>query len=198
MAKTSKKEIKGIQNRLTDVSKISKLIDRSDTLIIDERDGKVLDKDTIIDHFLVIYDTQENMYYNELLKDEGKSEDNPKEKDYSGKTQEELEEELTQEMFAHSTLIDEDDEETSDSKTIYGNIDQVCDIISRELRLTLPSDTMKSHRGWFIVPIYAGMTEVRPVWARHLELNGKLGFELIPKDKPLFTFKESPFKWWAL
>lgn len=181
-----------VQNRLIDVSKVTKLINRPDAILYDQRDGRIIDKDTEVKHFAIIFDLKENEYMKDAILPEKKRR---KKKELS-EDPEEAEKQLLDEQLKQELMMEDGsnlDIGTSDdgNDEIRLDDDRFQSLMAKELRIDPTKIMNLKHRGFFIVPIMAGMTEFRPVWWNDLKEANQYSLQLM--DEPLFKLKESIF-----
>jgi len=165
---------------LTDVSLATKVIRRADCLVVDETTEEVLDKNSKIENFLIIKDNRPNDYTGfPEKKTRGRK------KEVILKDDLELEKELEEkDVFTlDDQLPNNGESEARISREGFYRL------IANELRITEMSEQVLYTPAWYLVPVYEGMTEFRPVVPEEVEN----GYRLLMKSVPLFTLKESPF-----
>ena len=175
---------KRIQNYLTDVSMISKVVNKSDCLVIDEVTGDPISKDAVIENFAIIYDTKPFLYKG--------SDDEPKKKRRGRPSKNETsDEDIEKSLFENeiNTADDESPEEDNGEEGIRLSREEMMNLIAKELKINVASYTVLANQGWYMCPIMKDMTEMRPVEVETI----KNGYRLVLKKDPLFTFEECPF-----
>ena len=178
----SKKRLQAMvkQNNLEDVSLITKVLNSVDILVTDEVTGEIIDKDKTIEHFIVLKDFK-NSEYMENFKDILKT------RKSKSKNDEILEGQL-------EALPGESEEEAdfnldAGDKTVYLPKDEMTMLIAKELKISESSLTILTNPGWYIIPIYAGQTEFRPIFFE----STKNSTVLVMKKEPIFTLSKTPF-----
>ena len=155
-------------NRLRDISKIVKLINRNDVIIMDDRDGTVYDKNKI-SHFVIIYDSKEDGYPSKEIR---MPKTKKKEDDDDG--------------YEETYDYKNDDKSNNSVKTIN-------EVICKELKIINRFTNVDQH-SWYIIPIYEYQTEFRPIFIDKVNLYSEDEIYLMVEDEPLFTVNTSLFR----
>lgn len=152
--------------KLVEIEKFKQVIESKDTEFIDERDNSPVDKSEI-GHYVIVYDSKPELWEMEA----GNLADTTKKKRVTRKKKvvEEKEEE-------NDTPIDEDE--------IMVSEDQLVRTIAKQLRITEASSVILKNNGWFVVPIFKSLSELRPI---EVKKNSK-NYTLVIKDVPLVDF----------
>lgn len=192
--KNSKGKVKSdVQNTLIDVRKSKLILDKYDTSIVDERTGKIVDKNDI-KHLLLIYDNHGDEYMRGYTK--------PKESDekpYNTLSDEEFQKRIDDdlvmsEMLDISDIDDNDYDEISkfDKEDDGNDVAEIYKVIKQELKISINNNYLLDKKGWYIVPIFEGMTEFRPIWWE--KVSEKIyGTKIM--DEPLFTIDRPIYRY---
>ena len=159
---------------LKSVSLITKVINRPDCLILDERTGEVIQKDDV-KALAIISDNQKYEYLNAL----------PKERRRTRKRKA-----VTEEDDVSFSEVDSDDA-LVDGEEVVSNMsdDELCTLIARELKINIRSTSVLVKNGWYVIPAVSGMKEFRPLVIEPI----KNGYRLILKNEAIFTLEKCPF-----
>ena len=153
--------------KLVEIEKFKQVIESKDTEFIDERDNSPVDK-TEIGHYVIVYDSKPELWEKEV----GNLADTTKKKRASRKKKVVVEKE------------EEDDNKPIDEDEIMVSEDQLVRTIAKQLRITEVSSVILKNNGWFVVPIFKTLRELRPI---EVKKNSK-NYTLVIKDIPLVDF----------
>lgn len=153
--------------KLVEIEKFKQVIESKDTEFIDERDNSPVDK-TEIGHYVIVYDSKPELWEKEV----GNLADTTKKKRATRKKKVVVEKE------------DEDDNKPIDEDEIMVSEDQLVRTIAKQLRITEASSVILKNNGWFVVPIFKTLRELRPI---EVKKNSK-NYTLVIKDIPLVNF----------
>ena len=153
--------------KLVEIEKFKQVIESKDTEFIDERDNSPVDK-TEIGHYVIVYDSKPELWEKEV----GNLADTTKKKRATRKKKVVVEKE------------EEDDNKPIDEDEIMVSEDQLVRTIAKQLRITEASSVILKNNGWFVVPIFKTLRELRPI---EVKKNSK-NYTLVIKDIPLVNF----------
>lgn len=153
--------------KLVEIEKFKQVIESKDTEFIDERDNSPVDK-TEIGHYVIVYDSKPELWEKEV----GNLADTTKKKRATRKKKVVVEKE------------EEDDNKPIDEDEIMVSEDQLVRTIAKQLRITEASSVILKNNGWFVVPIFKSLSELRPI---EVKKNSK-NYTLVIKDVPLVDF----------
>ena len=153
--------------KLVEIEKFKQVIESKDTEFIDERDNSPVDK-TEIGHYVIVYDSKPELWEKEV----GNLADTTKKKRATRKKKVVVEKE------------EEDDNKPIDEDEIMVSEDQLVRTIAKQLRITEASSVILKNNGWFVVPIFKTLRELRPI---EVKKNSK-NYTLVIKDIPLVDF----------
>ena len=153
--------------KLVEIEKFKQVIESKDTEFIDERDNSPVDK-TEIGHYVIVYDSKPELWEKEV----GNLADTTKKKRATRRKKVVVEKE------------EEDDNKPIDEDEIMVSEDQLVRTIAKQLRITEASSVILKNNGWFVVPIFKTLRELRPI---EVKKNSK-NYTLVIKDIPLVDF----------
>ena len=153
--------------KLVEIEKFKQVIESKDTEFIDERDNSPVDK-TEIGHYVIVYDSKPELWEKEV----GNLADTTKKKRATRKKKVVVEKE------------EEDDNKPIDEDEIMVSEDQLVRTIAKQLRITEASSVILKNNGWFVIPIFKTLRELRPI---EVKKNSK-NYTLVIKDIPLVDF----------
>lgn len=152
--------------KLVEIEKFKQVIESKDTEFIDERDNSPVDKSEI-GHYVIVYDSKPELWETEA----GNLADATKKKRVTRKKKV-----VEEEKEENDKPIDEDE--------IMVSEDQLVRTIAKQLRITEASSVILKNNGWFVVPIFKSLSELRPI---EVKKNSK-NYTLVIKDVPLVNF----------
>ena len=159
---------------LKSVSLITKVINRPDCLIIDERTGEVIHKDDI-KSLAIISDNKKYDYLNSL----------PQERRRGRKRKA-----ITEEDDVSFSEFDGDDSLVEGEDVVDSLSDEdLCVLIAKELKINIRSTATLAKNGWYAIPAVSGMREFRPLIVETI----KNGYRLILKNEAVFALDKCPF-----
>ena len=175
--------------------------------VIDELTGELMNK-VNIEHFVILH----SMNPDELNKDicsppkkkrKKKSNEEFDALDAKGK-KEYIEKEADQRLAEQAAYeeVDEDEELGRGEESISISEEAELRYIARSRKINQPSLTVLTDNGWFLCPVYKGMTELRPMVLQ--QLDRKKGYRVIISKKvimqfgPVVPFREDNYKDWEI
>ena len=157
---------------------------------LEKENGGVIPKNKI-EHFVIIHASAPYQWAG--------SEDNKASKPTTRRKKKDLEElpftgETEADRMASLSTMEEAEEDTElgrDEQKISLNQGAEIQVIRNLRKINCGSTSMLLDNGWFICPVYMGMTELSPVYVR--KLPNKKGYRLIISDTPLTKIPEGYF-----
>lgn len=158
---------------LEELEKVRQIIDKQSTIIIDGKDGKEIDRNSIA-HFVIVYDT------------------NPEKIDLSEwrKPKRKRKKKSIEDIEIEESKVDDDDKEIKMNETSVDiSRDHMCSVIAKKFRILDYDSAFVTGENWWICPIFKGQTELKPTLAQEI----KDGYVLIVVDQVISKLPEDMF-----
>lgn len=152
--------------KLVEIEKFAELIENKDTLLIDERTNEQIEKQSV-GHYVIMYNSRPEEWESMI------NEKTATKKKGRGRRKKVVEEDQEE-----NNVVNNNEDE------VLATEDQLVRAIAKKLKITEYSSVILKNDGWFIVPIFKEVTELRPIQV----VKNTKNYSLIIKDIPLCDF----------